>query len=260
MKIAHETDRFEYVSNTSPAVRRVASNAPLRWLQYGASDFSSAPVLSIGYGLIFALLAMGASFAATQEPQLSLVLLAGLLVIGPFLAAGLYHTANMNRQDRKFSFRDTLKILTHHKGRIAIYVLTMLLLTVAWIRISSIAVAVYYGQLFPDIGVFASSLGSADGLLFLAPLMITGIMFAFLLFAASALSLPLIVDGKAETIPALLTSVKTMLKQPATMLAWAGVVAGLTLIGIATLFVGLIVIFPLFGYATWHSYKDLVGR
>jgi uncharacterized membrane protein len=260
MTIAHNTERLEYASNTITATRRVDSNAPLRWLKNGASDFSSAPFLSLSYGLVFALLAMGASFAATQEPQLALTLLAGLLVAGPFLAAGLYHASNMNGQDRRFSVRDTLSLMSHHKGRIAIYVLTMLLLTVAWIRISSIAVAVYYGQLFPDTEIFASSLSSADGIRFLAPLVITGTLFALLLFAASALALPLIVDGKAETIPALLTSLKTMVKQPATMLAWAGVVAALTFIGIATLFVGLIVIFPLLGYATWHSYRDMIRR
>ena len=69
----------------------------------------------------------------------------------------------------------------------------------------------------------------------------------------------LIVDGKPSAVPAMISSVRTVLDQPAVMLLWASVVALLTLVGFATFFIGLAIVFPILGYATWHSYRDLMG-
>jgi uncharacterized membrane protein len=77
-------------------------------------------------------------------------------------------------------------------------------------------------------------------------------------FAASALTMPIIIDKKAEMIPALITSFKAVFEQPGVMLVWAALIAGLTFLGMATMFIGLAFIFPLLGYATWHSYRDLI--
>ena len=72
------------------------------------------------------------------------------------------------------------------------------------------------------------------------------------------LSLPMIVDGKTSAVPAMISSVRTVLDQPAVMLLWASVVALLTLVGFATFFIGLAIVFPILGYATWHSYRDCI--
>jgi uncharacterized membrane protein len=129
---------------------------------------------------------------------------------------------------------------------------------IAWIRFSTLMVALWFGQLSPGIEAFTSALGSAEGITFLAVLFASGGLFALIVFAASALTLPMLIDGKAELIPALITSFKAVFQQPRVMLTWAAIVAGLTFIGMATMFAGLVFIFPLLGYATWHSYRDLV--
>ena len=101
-----------------------------------------------------------------------------------------------------------------------------------------------------------------DPYLWQVPLLIlVGTLAGFLNILAgggSLLTLPMLIDGKAELIPALITSFRAVFQQPRVMLLWAAIVAGLTFIGMATMFVGLIFIFPLLGYATWHSYRDLV--
>ena len=256
-KLEH-TPQLVYQPVTTPDIRNADTGAAFTWLRQGAQDFASAPLLSLAYGLVFALLSAGIAYASLNRPELTLTFMASLLIVGPFLATGLYQVARLQRQGKPFSLRDNLRFLSRHKARVAVFVLMLLLMTVAWIRISSLIVAVYFGQVSPDVGMFAGAFGNAEGVRFAAPLMITAMLFGFLLFAASALSLPMIVDGRAEMIPAFITSLKSIVKQPATMLVWAALIAGLTLMGIATLFVGLVFIFPLLGYATWHSYQQLV--
>ena len=253
-----QTPQMVYQPIYTPGIRNANTGAAFSWLRQGAHDFASAPLLSLGYGLIFALLSAGIAYASINQPGLTLTFVASLLIVGPFLATGLYQVARLQDEGKAFSLRDTLQILNRHKARVAVFVLMLLLMTVAWIRLSSLFVAVYYGQVSLDIGMFASAFGSAEGLRFAAPLMITAVLFAFLIFTVSALSLPMIIDGKAEIIPAFLTSLKAIASQPGTMLVWAGLIAALTLMGIATLFIGLIFIFPVLGYATWHSYRDMV--
>lgn len=258
MSTTYELENSKYVPTTIPDTQRVGLGAPLRWLKLGLRDFAAAPLLSLAYGLVFALAGLGLAYAATLQPKLSLTFLVGLLIIGPVLATGLYQVARQKAHDPAAPLHGHLRAVLRHKGRVAVYILTMLLLTVAWIRLSSLMVAVYYGQATPDIGVFATAMGSLAGLSIIAPVIAAAAVFAFLIFAASVVSLPMVVDGKAEMIPALLASIKTVLGQPGPMLLWAGIVTTLTLLGIATLFVGLVFIFPLLGYATWHSYQDMV--
>jgi uncharacterized membrane protein len=85
-----------------------------------------------------------------------------------------------------------------------------------------------------------------------------GGLFALIAFVLSAVSLPMIVDRRADPVTALLTSLAAVRRNPMALLIWAAVIAGLTGLGFLTGFVGLIVIFPLLGHATWHAYRELV--
>jgi uncharacterized membrane protein len=100
-------------------------------------------------------------------------------------------------------------------------------------------------------------LTTPDGLGFLAILFGVGAVFALLMFALTAWSLPMVMDKRAEFGPALVTSVRTIIEQPAAMLTWGLIVAGLTVFGMLTFFIGFAVIFPWLGYATWAGYKSL---
>lgn len=258
MEKVQEIQSVRYQPTTVPDTRTVGAGAPLDWLRRGARDFAAAPMLSMGYGALFALLAMGITYASAQRPQLALVVFTLLLLVGPFLATGLYLVARSRERGDAISAGCSLSATGRTAGQVAGFVALMLLMTVAWIRLSSVLVAVYSGQLAPDVEVFARLLGSPEGLALLGLLMVIAGGFALLLFAASALTLPMIVDRRAEMIPACIASIKTVLQQPGVMLTWAALIAGLTALGLATLYVGLIVVFPVLGYATWHSYRDLV--
>lgn len=258
MQNTHSVKPIPYDPIPSSDIRSVSLTAPFKWLKAGARDFADAPLMSLSYGLVFALIGLGISYASINQPQFTLTFWTGFLLAGPFLAVGLYRAAQLREQGKPISAGVVLKSFQANKGQIALFIAMMLLIMMAWIRFSTLMVAVYFGQLSPGIEAFSNALGSTEGMTFLAVLFASGAGFAFIVFAASALTLPMIIDGKSELIPALVTSFKAVLQQPGPMLIWAALIAGLTFLGIATLFIGLVFIFPLLGYATWHSYKEMV--
>ena len=258
MQTTHDVEPIKYEPIPTPDIRKVSAGAPFTWLKQGAKDFAAAPVSSIAYGLIFALIGLGISYASMSQPQLTLTFWTGFLLVGPFLAVGLYKIAQLKEQGEEVSVGKVFSALAENKTQIAIFTAMMMLIMLAWIRFSTLMVALFFGQLSPGFEAFANALNSADGWTFLGVLFASGGVFAFIVYAASALTMPIIVDKKAEMIPALITSFKAVFEQPGVMLLWAALIAGLTFLGMATMFIGLVFIFPLLGYATWHSYRDLI--
>ncbi|HPE81381.1 MAG TPA: DUF2189 domain-containing protein, partial [Gammaproteobacteria bacterium] len=133
------------------------------------------------------------------------------------------------------------------------------LVMIAWIRFSTLVAALYVGNVAGASG-FIAALGSPEGIGFLAVLFSVGALFAALMFALTAWSLPLVLDARVDFGTAIVTSVKATIEQPLPMLAWGSLVAALTIIGMLTFFLAFVVIFPWLGYATWAAYKDLFAR
>lgn len=259
MSNAQHSGTGEHNSIGLPATQRVPRSAALRWLRRGASDVASAPLLSIGYGALFAVLGLAVGYAIMSQPKFTLTYVTAFILVGPFLATGLYKTAQLNDEGRRLSVGRSLAPLRTRVGHLSVYVLIMLLVTVAWIRMTTIVVALSFGPAAPVEDMLIGPFPGADGLQLQGVLLASTVLYAFVVYALSALSLPMIVDGRAGAVPAMIASLKAVLDQPKTMLLWALLVAAMTTVGVATFFVGLVVIFPMLGYAAWHSYQDLVA-
>ncbi len=259
MQNTHSVKPVTYDPIPTLKINKVPITAAFQWLKDGARDFAKAPWMSLCYGLVFALIGLGISLASISQPQFTLTFWTGFLLVGPFLAVGLYRIAQLREQHQVVTLSLATKTLLNHKMQIGIFIVLMLLIMVAWIRFSTLMVALFFGQMSPGIEAFTNALSSAEGIAFLSVLFASGGLFALIVFAASALTLPLIVDDKAELVPAIMTSFKAVIEQPGPMIVWAALIAGLTFLGMATAFIGLAFIFPLLGYATWHSYKALVN-
>ena len=93
------------------------------------------------------------------------------------------------------------------------------------------------------------------GLTMIAVELAVGAVLAFLLFALTVVSLPLVLDREVDFVTAMLISLAVVRQNPAVMLCWAGLVAALTLVALLPWFLGLIVVLPVLGHATWHLYR-----
>lgn len=259
MAQAKDAPRIDYEPMQLPERRTLSDEAPLRWLRQGLETWKAAPALSLIYGGVFASIGVLVTVLGLNQPQFILTFWSGFLLVGPLFAIGLYRVAQLREKGEHIGIERCLQTLRQRVGQASLFMLMLTLVMLAWIRFSTLAVALYFGQLEPGMAAFTDALGNAEGLSFLMVLFGTGGMFAALMFAIGAWSLPMMMDGKAGLIVSAVSSFRAVLEQPRPMLLWAAIVAGLSLVGMLTFFIGFVFLFPLLGYATWHGYRDLFG-
>jgi uncharacterized membrane protein len=251
-------------SNPSPsasvnhAIARVDAWAPWRWIRGGIDDFRANPGLSLLYGALFAGLSAGVYLLTSGAPWYSLGYLTGLVVIGPFLASGLYAASRDRERGIAPSIERGLRLLGQRKTYLALLSALLALVMAAWIRFSALLFAVKFNTLSPSAEAYTALFSSADGMIALGYFVGIGFLLAVVLFVVSAVAIPFILDKDADFITAMQTSYRAVTRNPIPMALWATTIVALTALGIATAFVGLAVVFPILGYATWHSYRALV--
>jgi len=143
---------------------------------------------------------------------------------------------------------------------IALFSLLSALLLAAWVRLTSIAFALYYGTLGVSaaevVGVWTAGDGASAVLVFIAS---ATVVFALALFTIGAISLPLIADRNCNVIDAVLIGLQTLRENLKTMLVWMAMLAVFIAIALASGLILMPLVFPLLAYATWHSYRQLVA-
>jgi uncharacterized membrane protein len=231
--------------------RRVAIDAPLRWLALGWRDLRAAPLPSLCFGFSIALLSIAVSAVAWQfgGRWMVLVMLPLFIFVAPVLALGVYAiSAELERGERPTLGR-CLREERTRLGDAMVYSLVLLVVGLLWMRAGA-GVQVFY----PDdpeaswhqlLKFFA--IGSA-----------VGAVFALLAFAASAFSLPMLLDRRVDGMTAVVTSVNAVLRNKPAMLVWLMLIGAAVIVGFATCFIGLVVTMPWIGHATWHAYRETV--
>ena len=226
-------------------------HAPLRWLKLGWRDVKQAPKQSLTYGGCMVFISYLVSFIAYKLGSYILLLstLSGFVFIAPVLAIGLYSISCQIQRGEKpvlgRCFQDGVKHLSNEM----IFAVVMLVIFLVWARAASM-VHIFYPETanpaWSDLLVFFS-VGTA-----------IGSIFATVMFCSSAFSLPMILDRKVDVITALVTSVNAVLRNKLVMLVWAALIVSLIGIGFLTAMIGLVIILPLLGHATWHAYQETI--
>jgi len=233
-----------------PRVRRLAPGALRRWFAAGWTDLAAAPGPSLFYGAALAL--MGLALTRYFGGAVGIALTTGFLLVGPFLAIGLYELSRRRERGEPQRLAPSLLAWRANLPSIGFYALVLTLLLAVWIRVSVVVVALSFPEGHIDWGspetwVFALAYATAGGAL------------ALFVFATSSLSLPLLLDRRdMDTISAAIVSFNALRANFATMLAWAACIVALTAVGFATYFVGLVVVLPLIGHMTWRAYRESI--
>ena len=231
--------------------RRVSPGAPFRWLAAGWRDMKAAPGQSLGWGLLVLGLSWLVSLVALWLGSwvMLLSLLSGFVFIGPLLAIALYAVSWQLEAGRVPTFD---RSVTAARARLAdgmVFALILLVIFLVWARAGSMVHVFFPVESRPD---------TLPLLRFLLIGSVIGSIFAAITFAASAFSLPMLMDRKADTVTAVITSVNATLRNKPAMAVWLALIVLLTGIGFATAFLGMVVLFPLLGHATWHAYRDVI--
>lgn len=231
--------------------REVPASAPFRWLAAGWRDMRAAPGQSIGWGLAV----LGASWLVSLVALwlgswlVLLSLLSGFVFIGPLLAIALYAVSWQLEHGRIPTFDRSVDAARARLGDSLVFALILMIVFLVWARAGSMVHVFFPVESRPE---------PSEIIRFLAIGSAVGSIFAAITFAASAFSLPMLMDRKADTVTAVVTSVNATLRNKPAMAVWLALIVLLTGIGFATAFIGLVVLFPLLGHATWHAYRDVV--
>ncbi len=246
-----------------PEIRRVDIEAPWRWIMAGWADLERMSYISLSYGAIFALIALGLFLGLTQLhfEAVILALAGGFLLIGPVLAVGLYEGSRRLEQGQPVHVHDIVLAAFKAPGQLALLGLALLLIYIAWVQTAFLLFMVFMGtQPFPPIDSFIGHLLlTTRGVGLLVVGTIEGGALATLVFAICAVSAPMLMDRPVGVAKAILTSVRAVTFNFKPMALWAALIAAFILVGLMTLAAGLVVVFPLIGHATWHAYREIVG-
>ncbi len=259
MATTHTQEPLVYEPMKLPPRRKIARHAGLQWLAEGRRYLNQTKGIAIAYGAVFATIGMAITWLGFSEPQFVFTFWSGFLLVGPLFAMGLYRIAQLVDRGETLQLRACWRTMRNRLGSVALFGLLLAVVMIAWIRVSTLIAALYVGNI-AGTSSFINAMGTAEGIGFLLTLFGVGAIFAVIMFALTAWSLPMVLDAKADFGTAIAASVKAVVEQPIPMLIWGGIVAGLTLIGMLTAFAAFIVIFPWLGFATWAGYKDLFGR
>lgn len=231
---------------------------PVRWLRLGWADFQRCPRIGLFYGLCF--FAMGHALLAVFQnaPAYVLALSAGFLLMGPFLCLGLYDASKaMQTHDHRPSLRASLQAWRPTKGTMGIFAGVLLILELLWGRASLVVFAVTFNTM-PSTEKLLPQLINPENLGFLITYTVVGGLFAGLIFVTSVISIPMIMDRQTDAISAGLTSIRACLQNPGVMLIWGALITVLIALAMLPVFLGLLIVGPVIGHATWHAYRHIV--
>lgn len=258
-----QSDTVSEQTNSQLRIQKLTLDHPWNWLAKGWRDLCYAPATSLGYGLVFVLAgyALLAIVLYAELFYLLLPLLSGFLLVGPVVAVGLYEISRRHEQHKSVSLWDALGAWRANAGQVAAFGMILMLVFVAWIRLATLVFALLFQGVTPTWESFISVVFlQPDSFPLLVAAFLLGGLLAVTVFAMSAVSVPLLLDRATNAMDAMRFSVQAVRRNARPMLLWATIIVAFTGIGLATFLFGLLVMLPLIGHATWHAYRDTLGR
>ncbi|MGR3570222.1 DUF2189 domain-containing protein [Brevirhabdus sp.] len=245
----------------NPRARALPPRAAFAWLRAGWSDLRINPVPSLLYGLsVFALsfLVVWALFQYRYEYAL-FPALSGFMVLGPLIANGLYEKSRALEAGERIGLARMI-FVRPRSGHQALFMGVMLLgLFLLWLRAAVLIYALFFGMVpFPGTdALIPMLLLTPTGWALLSAGSIVGALFAAFAFAISVFAVPMLLTERTDALSAMGISMATVWANLPVMLTWGAIVLALFIASVATVFVGLVVVFPLLGHATWHAYRAM---
>ena len=225
---------------------------PIKWLSLGLRDAMRTPILTAVYGVMFAVIPWFIMYLVEMTGW-HLVIMPAIvcfMLIGPFLAAGLYDVSWELEKGHKPTFMHSLRAMRRNAVNEWGFGILLMVMMIFWLRVASLIHALYPSNI-------ETTLESLMPFLVLGS--IVGAGFTLAMLFVTAFTQPILMERKVDLATALLTSVNAVWVNKVPMLIWGAIIFTAVAIGFVTGFVGFIILMPLIGYASWHAYIDAIS-
>ena len=225
---------------------------PIKWLSLAVQDALRTPVITAIYGVIFAVIPWFIMYLVEMTGW-HLVILPAIvcfMLVGPFLAAGLYDVSWELEKGHKPSFRHSLRAMRRNAVNEWGFGVLLMVMMIFWLRVASLIHALYPSYT-------ETTIESLMPFLMLGT--IAGGVFTLAMLFITAFTQPILMERKVDLATALLTSVNAVWVNKVPMVIWGSIIFSAVAIGYVTGFIGFIVLMPIIGYASWHAYIDTIS-
>ena len=246
-----------------PVVRHLAPSDLFDALARGVDDFMAMPSHAVFLCVIYPLLGLlmiGAAVGGTMLP-LAFPIAAGFALIGPLAAIGLYELSRRREAGLDSSSSHAFDVLySPSLGAIVAAGVLLMAIFLLWLVAAEAVYIANFGYAPPgSISKFANDVFTTPaGWTLIVVGTVIGFVFAVAALSIGAISFPLLLDRDVGAAVALATSIRVVAENPVTMALWGFIVAAMLLIGSIPFFLGLTVVMPVLGHATWHLYRRAV--
>ena len=255
-----ETMEAPLAPSKVPAVRQMALGDIGAALAAGFRDFRRKPMMGLFFSHVYVVggWLLYVFFFVTDQIWWAIPITVGFPLLGPFLAVGLYEVSRrLEAGQREWRRNDILGVIWRQRARqLPLMSWVIIVYFLFWSFFAHMLFALFLGpSALMNVTSSYAYLLEPEGLLMLLVGTGFGAVFAFVLFCLTVVSLPLLLDKELDFVTAMLTSIAVVRRNPGVMLAWGLSIAGLTFLGMLPGLLGLFVVLPVLGHATWHIYR-----
>ena len=257
----HRADPYVPPASNAPVktIMDVGPVSVLRWLRLALCDMRAHPGISGFFGLTFWTMALILGAVFKSHPEYTMSIASGCLLFGPFLAMGLYEVSRRREAGLRPDLASSITCWDTHIPSMGMLVLVLIVLELLWGRASLVVFAVFFNTGMPSTTGVIQAVFNLDNWEFLMAYAVIGGAFAALVFSIAVVSIPMILDRDTDAVFAAITSLEVVFHNTGTLICWGAVITGLVLMALLTPWaVGLLIVGPLLGHASWHAYRGLV--
>lgn len=249
-------------ARSGPRIREITVDDITAAVREGADDFRAMPAFGMTIGAFYAfggLVIVGLAYAYGMV-VLAFPLLAGFALVGPFAAMGLYEGSRRRDAGNPPGVGDLFGVRAATSGANILFLGFLLLFALfVWTRVALLIYALFFG--LSPVGIEAlldRVFTTVDGFAFLLIGNAVGAGFAFVVFSITVVSFPYMLEKDVDAVTAVALSVSAVAKNLKPLLGWALFVAVALAVSWLPFFLGLVVVLPVLGHATWRLYKRMI--